>query len=268
MNALQPIKEHQTTINGLKIHYQTAGDPRNQPIVFLHGWGARKSALCGYGLNNVTSALAQHFYVLTIEQPGLIRSEPPKAVWNFKEYAGLVHSLVQQLGIKNPILSGQSFGGGVATAYASQYPDEVKALVMIDASQADRPQNFYYRSRFVLNPLYKKIVLSEWVPLFFKKALISSYMGTPWQHVTQDNVVSYAIMGDVQSDTHLNVDYRQLNLPILLLWGKKDTTVTPLKRAQEIVHEAPHAKLVVLPGGHIMIYRNIERVVKEILAFL
>ncbi len=82
---------------------------KNLPIVFLHGWGARKDSFGRFGVDNVIVELAKYFYVVAPELPGLIRSQPPKTIWDMGDYVHLLHKLFRTLKLGKFILMGQSW---------------------------------------------------------------------------------------------------------------------------------------------------------------
>ena len=171
------LSEKQITIEGLTLFYQVAGNPQNKPLIFLHGWGARAKDTFGKGRSKVTEKLSKYFYVYAIELPGLIRSQPPKVVWDMEDYAKIIHSFIKALTINKPILMGQSFGGGVATTYAGFYPNDISFLVLVDASPGKRKPNFYYSLRFKWKPFFDWIVNNQKAPLALKK---NCYLFVSW----------------------------------------------------------------------------------------
>lgn len=263
------VTENQITVNGMNVFYQTAGELTSPPLVFLHGWGARHNDTCGMGRKEVTVQLAKNYRVFAVELPGLIRSEPPKAVWDMKEYAEFLRSFIDKSGIKKPIIMGQSFGGGVATTYAGLYADDVPRLVLVDATPGGRRANKYYGLRFKWQPMFNWIIESKIVPLSFKRTVTSLYLGIPHSQINRQNAMDYIVMSDVETHYQVKTDYASLPMPVLLVWGEKDIYVTPLKRAKEIAKEIPNAELVVIPSaGHLALYTNTEMALKEIVNFL
>src|SRR3989344_7259663 len=118
------ITDHKIVIDDLEIYYRTAGSPEKQHLIFLHGWAARLDGPLGG--DKVILELSKYFYVIAPEHPGLMRSMPPKEIWGLDDYAHALIKLLKPLNLVRPIIMGQSFGGGVATAYAKLYPEEIK----------------------------------------------------------------------------------------------------------------------------------------------
>ncbi|MDA2922557.1 alpha/beta hydrolase [Patescibacteria group bacterium AH-259-L07] len=260
------VQDHKITVNDLETYYQTAGDPSKPTILFMHGWGAHKNNVCNKGKERVISELAQHFYVVGLELPGLVRAAPPSEVWDMEEYARFVHAFLASLEIEPQFIMGQSFGGGIASTYASLYSENTPGLILVDASQTDRPNNFYYRLRFKWKPIFDAMVGTKYVPLFVKKAMMSSWLGTPWSHVqSHEAAAKYIVMTDIETTMKVKTDYKTLKMPVLMIWGSDDTKVTPLERAKEIHAEIPQSKLAIIDGGgHLALYTHTDQAVSEI----
>ena len=76
-------------------------------------------------------------------------------------------------------------------------------------------------------------------------------------------------MSDIDTTYSVKTNYSLLPMPVLLIWGEKDTFVTPLQRAKEIAREIPKAKLVVIPNaGHLALYTKTDRIIEEIVKFI
>jgi pimeloyl-ACP methyl ester carboxylesterase len=258
------IAEHTAIIDGLTIHYRTAGENAKPTLVFLHGWAARVDGFLGSG--KVVSELSKYFYVIAPEHPGLCRSTPPKEVWGFDDFARSLKTLLKSLKIENPIIMGQSFGGGIATAYAKLYPHEVKVLILVDSVTTERPWNLYQKAKYVWCPLLSFIAKARWIPLFFKKIWISGSLGVPSKIINTHNVKDYAVMGEIPigKGRSLDFDYKTLRIPLLLVWGNRDTWVTPLARAREIHEQVKDSKLIIVNGPHTVLYQRPQIVISEI----
>ena len=258
------IKDHKTKIGGLTVYYRTAGDPKKQTLVFLHGWGARLGRLRLVGSDSVIDELSKHFYVMAPEHPGLIRSEGPKKPWNYEDYAEHLNKLISHLELENFILLGQSFGGGIATAYAAVFPKRIKNLVLVDSVFGGRLENFYFKGRKWWSLKYSKILKSSFVPTVIKNFVISSFLGVPVGFVDKKTLENRLLMGKIMGNLKLETNYKDLKTPTLLVWGMNDTFITPINRAREIQTEIKSSKLVTTTGGHSILYRKPKEVVSLI----
>ena len=98
---------------------------------------------------------------------------------------------------------------------------------------------------------------------------MSLWLGTPWNHVQcHKDAVKYLVMTNIETCYQVKTDYKTLKMPVLMIWGAKDTWATPLKRAKEIHAEIPQSKLIIINGaGHLALYTHTTQVVKEIVEF-
>ena len=93
------MQEHLLILNNLKIFYRTFGNSDKQSLVYLHGWGSPRNNILGKGTIDIMDKLSKEFYCIAIDLPGLIKSEPPKEIWNFDEYANFLKKFIEQIGI-------------------------------------------------------------------------------------------------------------------------------------------------------------------------
>jgi len=259
-----PIEDHVDQSTGLLVYYRTAGDPAKQPAVFLHGWGARTDGRCG--IDGVIAALVEHgFYVVAPEHPGLNRSDPPRELWSYGEYADALQKLLEPLALKKPIIMGQSFGGGIASSYAERYGSNIRSLVLIDAVVSGRPVNFAMRMKHRWDNFAYNALASPSFPPSLKKRIVRLYLGVTSDMIDEKRVAHGAQMMliDKHKDLEdpLDVDYRALPFPLILVWGDKDTWNTPMRRAREIHKEVEGSKLIVVPGTHTVLYQRPQEVI-------
>lgn len=256
------VTDHKTNVDGYTAYYRTAGNPAKPHLIFFNGWGARLNGILGS--NRVIEELAKYFYIVSPELPGFMSSDPPREVWKVDDFANFAHKILRPLNLQNPIIMGQSFGGGVAALYVAHYSRNAKCLVLVDAVLAGRKQNWYFNLRYRL-PRIAKIISAWYIPLFIKKFIWSWYLGVPYDLLNKNNIQDYTIMPRFQASPHYipDVDYRQLSLPLLLIWGHRDTWVSDSERAKAVHHEVPNSRLLIVRGPHTVLYRKPRYVINE-----
>lgn len=260
------IEDHTTEIKGLTVYYRTAGEPSAQPVVFLHGWGARLGKRCS--TDHVIEALAEHFFVIAPEHPGLIRSQAPKTLWSYNEYAEALHMLLSQLHLQKPVMVGQSFGGGIASAYAENYPQSISALVLIDSVMSNRPYSLGMRIKHTWDSFSLRFFNSSLVPVTIKKGLLSLWVGAPWNFLSEETIRERSIMSRIDKykdlEEPLEIDYPTIQVPLILVWGDRDTWNTPIRRAKEIHADVPASSLIVVSGTHTVLYQRPQEIVDQV----
>ena len=123
-------------INGVRLFVDIEGaglvpdgpSMREKPtLILLHGGPGADHSIYKPGF----SALSDLAQIVYLDHRGNGRSEDgDPALWTLAQWADDLHRLIETLGITKPILYGASFGGFVAQAYATRYPDRLGALVL------------------------------------------------------------------------------------------------------------------------------------------
>lgn len=119
------VRHHELQTPQGPIHYVEAGS--GDPVLLIHG---------GHGawvhwIANI-DALARHRRVLALDLPGFGHSYGTDQRPELADYAAAVSSLIKALGLRNVALAGFSFGTLVAATAASNEPDAVSSLTLIN----------------------------------------------------------------------------------------------------------------------------------------
>lgn len=120
------IESKYATVDGVKMHYLTAG--HGPAVILLHGY-TQTSRMW----RPLMPKLTEKFTVIAPDLPGIGESEIPKDGLDMKSAAIRVHGLAGSLGISKARVVGHDIGLMVAYAYAAQFPNEVEKLVVMDA---------------------------------------------------------------------------------------------------------------------------------------
>ena len=120
------IASRKATIEGVKLHYLTAG--HGPALILLHGYTQTSRMWRG-----IIPTLAERFTVIAADLPGIGDSAIPKDGLDMKSAASRIHALAKSLGIEKASVVGHDIGLMVAYAYAAQFPTETEKLVLMDA---------------------------------------------------------------------------------------------------------------------------------------
>jgi pimeloyl-ACP methyl ester carboxylesterase len=124
--AGEAISSRSTEIDGIKLHYMTAG--HGTPLILLHGY--TQTSLMW---KPIIPVLAERFTVIAPDLPGIGDSEIPDDGLDMKSAAIRIHDLAKSFGVQKTGVVGHDIGLMVAYAYAAQFPTEVTKLVLMDA---------------------------------------------------------------------------------------------------------------------------------------
>lgn len=106
-----------------RLSYNEAG--RGHPVLLLHGSGPGATGWSNFHRN--IPALAERFRVIAWDAPGWGQSDA--ATSDSYDHPAAVIELLDELGIDEAALVGNSMGGMVSVATAARYPDRVSHLV-------------------------------------------------------------------------------------------------------------------------------------------
>lgn len=238
--------------NGIKIARINAHDVcfeqygKGKDIVFLHGWGASRSAFLF-----VAKRLCFNYRVTVLDFAGFGDSQKPSEPYTVKKYADDVKKLLNACGIQKATLVGHSFGGRVAIELAANCPSIVERLVLIDSAGIKPRRKLAYYLKIALHKIIRKLGGSGLkgskdyaaLPDDMKKTFV--------------NVVNYDQRGDIC----------KISQPTLVFWGKKDKE-TPLYMYKYILRHVKNVEGFLLDGGHFSYVDDYAKFVQILLAYL
>ena len=114
----------QATVNGINIIYTDEG--QGLPLVFVHGFPLNRDTW-----RKQIEALLSSYRVIAPDLRGLGESETGTGMPTMDLFADDLHELLQQLHSDPVVLIGHSMGGYVALAFARQFPEFLRGLVLV-----------------------------------------------------------------------------------------------------------------------------------------
>ena len=130
-NASLNVTDCFLTINGINIHYREWGVPQLPPLIILHGFDAHS-----WSWDHVAAALSEHYRVIVPDIRGNGESSwAPEYSWQL--FIADTLGLMDALGISQAVLSGHSMGGRTSYMLASQHPERVTRLIIVEAVPDD-----------------------------------------------------------------------------------------------------------------------------------
>lgn len=126
MASPEAIASRDAQVDGLKVHYLTAG--HGPAVILLHGY-TQTSRMW----RPIIPLLAEKFTVIAPDLPGIGDSGIPTDGLDMKSAAVRIHGLAKALGVEKARVVGHDIGLMVAYAYAAQFPAETEKLVLMDA---------------------------------------------------------------------------------------------------------------------------------------
>lgn len=181
------------------------------------------------------------------------------------EYMEWVHDYIRQRNYQEVVLVGHSIGGAIAMRYALEYPEELKALILIGTGARLRVHPVYlaeYEAGVKDRITWEKNV--NFHPEFF----------TPEQHEAfrkkQLTIGPEAKLNDYLCCDKFDIMDRvhEIKLPTLVLCGSEDM-MTPVKYARYLADNIAGARAVIIQGAtHDVCLEKPDEVNKTIEEFL
>ncbi|XP_072964159.1 pheophytinase, chloroplastic [Typha angustifolia] len=261
------------TWKGHKIHYVEQGS--GPPVVLIHGFGA--SAF--HWRYNIPE-LARNYKVYAVDLLGFGWSEKALIEYDASVWMEQVSDFLREI-VKEPaILVGNSLGGFTALLTATQLPQQILGVVLLNSAgqfgnpnrKPDSNDEESAIKKLIVNPLkevFQRVVLGFlfWQakqPARIEKVLKSVYIDPAnvddylVESITKPagdpnaGEVYYRLMTRFmsnQSKYTLDSTLSKLSCPLLLLWGDLDPWVGPAKAAK-IKEFYPNTTVVNLQAGH------------------
>ncbi len=223
---------------------------QGKPILFLHGGRVRAKTFS----ENI-KLLSKNNLVIAPDIPGHGNSSTPKDVWSFIDYAKCFDLFLKKISIKDPIVIGYSFGGGIAFNLAA-VSKNISKLVLIDSDGfalddsnkliVDIRRSIFYLSQpQYYNSLYKLIRDSIY------------HFAVHFSDISHMNKIRY-----ISKHTSYNV-FDRIKVSTLILWAKDDR-IFPVRLAHEVNYKIKGSKLLLVEGNHDWILYDPASFYKEI----
>ena len=117
-----------TECEGVRLHYLDRGDPTAPCVVLFHGNG---SMIQDFTISGLVDLLARRNRVLSFDRPGFGYSQRPRLrIWTATAQAALFVKALDQLGVRNPVVLGHSWGALVAVALGVRNDYPIRGLVL------------------------------------------------------------------------------------------------------------------------------------------
>ncbi|MFT6674136.1 MAG: pimeloyl-ACP methyl ester carboxylesterase [Sulfitobacter sp.] len=269
-NAAHPPSGTLIDVSGVPVQYQTFGS--GPDLILIHGAsGNLRDFTLGFA-----QALSDRYRVILFDRPGLGwtgRLPQMQGPWNPRaespqQQAALLQGAADQIGVKNPIVLGHSYGGAVALAWALSRPKDTAALVMVSAVSEPWPGTLGLLYQITGSAAGGALVIpmiTAFVPESYVRSSINeifapqsapqgyaSHLGvdlTLRRESTRANAQQVTALRPHIVD--MQKHYATLTMPVEIIHGTADTIVPPQIHAQVFVNDIPDGRLTLLPGqGH------------------
>src|SRR5437868_1463572 len=266
-----------TRVNGLRIHYQEAGDENAPPMILIHGFISSNLIWT----NTLLPLASEGFRVIAPDLPGYGYSDKPAdAEYTIAEQAATMIGLLDRLQIKKATIVGASYGGAIAATMALDYPERVEKLILVGAVTNDEA-----KKKLLLRLSCLPVIGDIATPLFLGSRWIlrrrmqemyrrmdkpiNDLMVAARHHLLATSNVHRAMIRTARR-WRANRIQREASLikqPTMLVWGDVDTHI-PLAEGLKLRDAIPHSRLIVFRNcGHLPPTEHPEKFVELVADF-
>ena len=258
-------------VKGLKIHYRDQG--QGYPIVLIHGTGASLHTWDAW-----TEELIKTYRVIRLDLPayGLTGQDPQKR-YSSIDYVNLLDAFLDQLGVKEFHLGGNSLGGLVSWLYASYHDQKVNKLLLLN------PSGFPFDSTPMVIKLAKIPILNLFIRYITPKSFVKKNLKEVYYNddlITNKTIDRYYDLTLFEGNRDAFIDRslieredytNRLSLiqsPALVIWGENDEWI-PVEDSEKFKAHLNNIKVVIMPKtGHIPMEERPKESVAIALDFL
>ncbi len=257
----------------MSVHYRVEGNWSAPTLVLIHGTAASLHTWDGW-----VKELSSDFKIVRFDLPAFgITGPSPARDYSKEAYVEFLNSFVEQLGLKQFHLAGNSLGGDIAWNYAATYPEKVDKLVLVDASGFLTKENIPTLFKMARNPiggaLFKRVTPVSLIrknieEVYFDDSLITDELVERYHQFAKRTgnrqaFVDRVVQGEIDRTPLL----KNITAPTLIQWGKYDEWI-PLGDAGKFDKAIANSEVIEYEAGHIPMEEIPEVTAKDVLAFL
>ncbi|HEX8632656.1 MAG TPA: alpha/beta fold hydrolase [Pyrinomonadaceae bacterium] len=243
-------------VRGIELGYEVSG--AGSPVALLHGFPFNRTLW-----REQADALGERYRIITVDLRGHGETDATRHPATMEEMAADVAALLDELGIARATLGGLSMGGYVALAFASLFPERLRALLLADTRpQADTGEARLAREATATRALDEGMhtIADAMLPKLFAPS-------TQVEHPeiverVREMILNTDPQGAASALRGMAVRrdqtefLRAINCPTLIIVGSLDR-ITPPADAELMNREIRGSRLEIIAGaGHVS---NVER---------
>ena len=238
-----------------------AGAPR---LALIHSLALDRSVWDG-----VVQRLEGDLELLTYDCRGHGQSPKAKGPYTASLFAHDLAELFDHIGWDTAAVAGCSMGGNVAQAFASEYPQRVTALGLIDTTAwygADAPATFKERAETARAKGMRGMIdfqLTRWFSDDFRASHPDVLKRTVDVFVATDPDC-YAASCDLLGAADARAALGSFRMPVAVVVGEEDYA-TPVAMAKHLHEAIPQSTLTIIPGArHLTPIEFPDRIASEL----
>lgn len=267
-------------LNVVELGPEDAGRPA---ILLLHGASCNLEAM----RRPLGELLAKHHRVILIDRPGHGWSTRERETDSTPQiHAAMIVEALEKLGPRPIIVVAHSLAGALGARLALDYPDRIKGLVLLAPVTHPWRGGVGWYNEAIATPVIGKLLahtitlplglllahknarhvfLPQAMPIGFVSDSATPLLLRPREFIAN----AHDLVTLKEAVAEQAPRYREIRMPVTVIAGDVDKTVSTNIHARPFAAAVPNAKLVVLPGvGHMIQNAVPDLVVSEVEAMM
>lgn len=249
---------------GVKTHIQTWG--AGDSVLLIHG----ASSHIGTWEPTIVPMLKDRYLVAAYDRPGMgYTTDRPQGSDTLALQANVAAGVIEQLGLKKPVIVAHSWGGAVALRLALDRPDLVGGLVLIAPVAYEWPGGVDWYNYWSANPvsgwLFNNVIAQPFAGTSVKSGMAGAFAPSAppdgWLEAARVSLAARPeslrangedLVAAKREVTAQQARYAEIKMPVAILVGDGDRVVSPTIHAMHLAQVLPHARIEVLRNvGHL-----------------
>jgi non-heme chloroperoxidase len=260
--------------DGLRLHAREWGQLDGPELLFIHGWS--QSDLCW--TKQISGNLARRFRIVTFDLRGHGFSDAPRGAGHYTDarlWADDIAAVIDQVGLKHPVLIGWSYGGFLISDYLRAYGEGALAGInLVGGAVILRPPTFDHIGPGFLENAGDAAASDLATNIAAVQRFLRACTAEPLdEHDTRtalawNMVVPPSVRGALLSrEIDGSAEFAALSVPVLVSHGREDAIVLP-SMAEHILDACGTATPAWYDGvGHMPFWEDAERFDSELAEF-
>jgi len=255
------------SVDGLKVFYREAGDPKASTVLLLHGFPTSS-----HMFRELIPALADRYHLVAPDLPGFGFTEAPDQAtfkYSFDHLAEIIDRLTDVLGLSRYAIYVFDYGAPIGFRLAIRHPERITAVISQNGnayleglSEGWNPIQAYWKNPSLENRAALRAFLkpetTQWQYTHGVRSperlspdswtLDSALLARPG-----NDEIQLDLFGDYQSNIALYPKFQEYirthRPPLLAVWGKNDPFFLPAG-GQAFTRDHPNAEVHLLEAGH------------------
>ena len=254
------------SMDGVKIFYREAGDPKAPTVLLLHGFPTSS-----HMYRELIPALADRYHVVAPDLPGFGFSDAPDRSsfkYSFDRLADVIDRFTEVVGLSRYALYVFDYGAPIGFRLAIRHPERITALISQNGnayleglSEGWNPIQAYWKDPSLENRTALRAFLkpeaTQWQYTHGVQnperlspdawTLDAALLARPG-----NDEIQLDLFGDYQSNVALYPKFQEFirtRRPLLAIWGKNDPFFLPAG-AEAFKRDNPDAEVHLLDAGH------------------